>query len=332
MPLALSEELDLGDAPGALSIGLVNNMPGEAARSTKRQFSSLLVAGAGRRVISLRCFTITGDGCESRGDLDELANCRLDALIVTGMPPTAAKLTDEPCWAQFTRLIDLARDRAIPTIWSCLAAHAAVLHLDGIERRALPRKLSGLANCARVEPSHPITAGLPARWRVPHSRYNDVPEAALAACGYRILARSPEAGADMFFKDAGAPFLFLQGHPEYEAHTLLKEYGRDVGAFLAGLRVLYPAMPSNYLAPHAVALLDRYREHTSEAQAPGSMMTFPWAECQEGLAAPWRVMAVSLWTNWLAGIVARRNARGSCRDTEAAPYTPLDGPTPVLLP
>ena len=76
-------------------------------------------------------------------DLSELWASRLDGLIVTGTEPRAAALTDEPYWRTLTKLIDWAEDHTISTVWSCLAAHAAVLHLDGIERRRLPRKLSG---------------------------------------------------------------------------------------------------------------------------------------------------------------------------------------------
>ena len=46
-------------------------------------------------------------------------------------------------------------------------------------------------------------------------------------------------------------FLFLQGHPEYEAGTLLREYRRDIARFLRGEREHYPAVPQGYFDARA---------------------------------------------------------------------------------
>ena len=59
------------------------------------------------------------------------------------------------------------------TIWSCLAAHAAVLHLDGIERHRLGAKCSGVYDCAKVT-DHWLTQGYPSPLKVPHSRLNEL--------------------------------------------------------------------------------------------------------------------------------------------------------------
>ena len=62
-------------------------------------------------------------------------------------------------------------------------------------------------DCMKVT-DHGILDGAPSRWRVPHSRYNDLPEDALASSGYRILSRLPDTGADMFVKQ-GRPYSFF---------------------------------------------------------------------------------------------------------------------------
>ena len=46
------------------------------------------------------------------------------------------------------------------------------------------------------------------------------------------LTRSDEAGVGLFAKTQGSLFFFVQGHPEYEAETLLREYRRDIGRYL----------------------------------------------------------------------------------------------------
>src|SRR5215472_712905 len=138
-----SHAAGFGDAHD-LVIGLVNNMPDGALHTTERQFRELLVTAAQGFGVSLRFFSLPGVFrappaqlyvSECYEDIGRLWSMRLDCLIVTGTEPRAASLAGEPYWAAFTELIDQAQEHAIPTVWSCLAAHAAVLHLDGVSRR-----------------------------------------------------------------------------------------------------------------------------------------------------------------------------------------------------
>jgi homoserine O-succinyltransferase/O-acetyltransferase len=309
-PAAGSAERRQGAAP--LVIGLVNSMPGEARQHTERQFRAILSAAAWDVPMELRFFTLdtlaAGEAAPRYEDAAMLEAAAPDGLIVTGMPPRAAALEDEPYWPRLTELVDFAVDAAIPTLWSCLAAHAAVLYLDGIERRRLPQKLSGLVDCARTEAEHPILAGLPPRWQVPHSRYNDVPEEALAERGYRILSRSAGAGADIFVRDDTAPFLFCQGHPEYDAQALLREYRRDIRQFLTRERDDYPAMPRNYFGPEAAAQLAAFRARACRERTVERLADFPIDACRADVRHAWGDLAVGLYANWLA-LVAQAKAR-----------------------
>lgn len=298
---------------GALVIGLVNSMPGEARRHTEQQFRAILSAAAGATPVELRCFSLgaapsdKADPAATRyEDTAALEAAAPDGLIVSGMPPRAARLCDEPYWPRLTALVDFAIEASIPTVWSCLAAHGVALYLDGIERQRLPRKLSGLVDCVRTEAEHPAMNGLPRRWRVPHSRYNDLPEQALRAHGYRILSHSAEAGADIFAKDDRAPFLFCQGHPEYDAHSLLREYRRDIRQFLAGERPDYPAAPQRYFSGAMTAQLDEFREQALRARTVDRLADFPMTACMADLRHPWRDLSVSLYANWLADVAARK--------------------------
>jgi Homoserine O-succinyltransferase len=143
----------------------------------------------------------------------------LDGLIVTGTEPKAANLVDEPYWAAFSQLVDWASHNTISTIWSCLAAHAAVLHLDRIERVPLREKCIGIFDCDKLA-DHPLTANLPPRLAIPHSRWNELSEAALLANGYQVLTRSAAAGIEAFVRQEQSLFLFFPGHPEYGASPL----------------------------------------------------------------------------------------------------------------
>ncbi|WP_428395180.1 homoserine O-acetyltransferase/O-succinyltransferase family protein [Lichenicoccus sp.] len=291
-PIALQSRL----APG-VTIGLVNNASGSALLATERQFAR------GMRM-PLRLFTcpeIARDRPPHGADgapyerFDDLFACGLDALIVTGLQPRAARLQDEPAWSSLARIADWAARHDVPVLWSCLAAHAAVLRLDGIARTRLPRKLSGVFPCAVAAPGHPLMRGLARGWAHPHSRYNDLAEAALVARGYRILSRSPRAGVDVFAGPLAGPgrFVFFQGHPEYEAETLLAEYRRDLLRTLRGGGGPPPAPPSGVLPAATEAALGRLAADDSEA----ALRLLDNA----AVTAPWQPRAARLFGNWLAG-------------------------------
>src|SRR5436853_164833 len=101
------------------------------------------------------------------------------------IPSPSLALPEEGYWREFTELVDWTKTNTRSTIWSCLAAHAAVLHLDGIERQRLPQKCSGVYDCAKSG-DDPLTGDLPSSIRISHSRLDEVREKDLAAHGYRI--------------------------------------------------------------------------------------------------------------------------------------------------
>jgi homoserine O-succinyltransferase len=189
-----------------LDIGLINNMPDAALESTERQFIELLDAAARNIVVRLRLFCLPEVPRSEAGqqylrtcysDIVELWSNGLDGLIVTGTEPRAPSLKEEPYWGALTRVADWADANAVSAVWSCLAAHAAVLHMDGIGRHALADKRFGVFDCAAIS-EHPSLAGVKSPLRIVHSRWNELHEDELAACDYVVLTRSAEAGADMF--------------------------------------------------------------------------------------------------------------------------------------
>jgi len=301
-----------------VTIGLINNMPDAAIEATERQFVGLLRAAATDTVVCLKLFALPDvpRGAQARfalegryRDVGALWDCELDGLIVTGTEPRADDLKNEPYWATLTEVVDWAQKNTAATIWSCLAAHAAVLRLDGIARRQTPDKTFGVFACEAVS-SHPLMTPATAL-RVPHSRYNDLAAAELAESGYRILSRSAVAGVDMFAKELGASslFLFLQGHPEYEATTLLREYRRDVARFLRGERERYPRMPQGYFAPAAALMANAFRARALHEPHVDLIPDFPTAALAAGLEANWRRSAVGLYARWIDFLKERKTTR-----------------------
>jgi homoserine O-succinyltransferase len=251
-----------------IHLGLVNNMPDAALEATERQFRALLLEAAQGLPLRLSLYALPevarSEGARQRIEssyarIGALWNSHLDGLIVTGAEPGAGSLSDQPYWASLLQLIDWTEDNTYSAVWSCLAAHAAVLRMDGIERRPLKSKLFGVFQCAKTAEDR-LTSGLPERYGVPHSRWNDLPEDALSACGYRILSRSNEAGVDAFAKQRRSLFVFLQGHPEYDDGSLLLEYRRDLRRFHSGESTWRPgAFPAGVRCNWRPAAVQFYR-------------------------------------------------------------------------
>jgi len=299
-----------GDPTGnVLTIGLVNNMPDSALRATERQFCALLGAASENRLIKLQFFSLPGikRSAETRAhisryydDFLDLERSPPDGLIVTGAEPRAATLQGESYWEALARLIEWADEWAIPGIWSCLAAHAAVLQLDGIERDPLGDKLSGLFECQINSNGHQILQGLPDRWRVPHSRLYGLSEGALMSSGYTILSRSHEVGPDIFVRRKRGLQLFFQGHPEYTPSSLVGEYRRDVTRFFGGQRSTYPGMPLHYFDRPTCAGLEKLRERACRLRDPDMLAEFDALIGGVSPESPWFHGARQIYANWLS--------------------------------
>jgi homoserine O-succinyltransferase/O-acetyltransferase len=305
------------NAPNCVTVGLINNMPDAALAATERQFIDLIRTAAPNVVVLLKLFAIPevprGDGARRElaqryRDVAELWNTPLDGLIVTGTEPRATNLRDEPYWDTLSNVVDWARDHTSSTIWSCLAAHTAVLHSDGIERRTLKEKRCGVFDC-RLAADHPLTEHFPQPFWVPHSRYNDLPEADLRGCGYTILTRSPAAGVDAFAKQDGSFFLFFQGHPEYDADSLLREYRRDAARFLKRERECYPVMPVGYFSGETEKIAAAFRAQALADRRADLAAAFPMATLEAELLWPWRSAALGIYEKWCAYLSARKAER-----------------------
>jgi homoserine O-succinyltransferase len=301
---------------GTLHVGLVNNMPDTALRATELQFARLLKDASGVLDVQLRLFSLPqiqrGELVRSRmegfyADADTLPTSGIDALIVTGAEPCADGLRQENYWDALAHLVDWAEIGTLSSLFSCLAAHAAVEHLSGIARQKLPRKLSGVFAVDRA--SHdPLLTGMPAQIRVPHSRRNTLAESDLAAKDYCVLSRLESGGVDSFARamPGRSLFLFLQGHPEYGAQTLGREYLRDMGRFLRGECAERPAIPEQYFdraTEKALAALD------DESQGPDDWARYSGIVSGALPLQSWRGHAIKLFGNWLALIAAEKMRR-----------------------
>ena len=307
-----------------LRIGLVNNMPDSALYATERQFARLIEAASEEYDIRLTLVSLKSIPreqemqaaiSETYRDARQIRLASPDALVMTGAEPREASLSDEPFWGELTALMDWSRGGVVSTLYSCLAAHAAAYHRDGVLRRKLVQKLSGVYE-SEVVLAHEITAGLQ-RMMTPHSRHNALAECDLDAKGYLTLTRSPEAGADVFVKERETLEVFWQGHPEYDRDTLAREYRRDMLRFLRGERPRAPKAPAHYFDAEALAQIDAA---LAGAKTGGAIETVVAALNSEALApatAFWREAATQLMRNWL-GAIARRKSAGQSTEFATA--------------
>ena len=297
-----------------IDIGLVNNMPDAAMEATVRQFLALLGAADDGVAVHLKLFSMPGvPSSEWRRqhlsayylDFGEIWNTHLDGLIVTGTEPRAFDLAAEPYWEDLAKLVDWAEENTTATVWSCLAAHAAVLHLDGIKRSPLARKCFGLFEHTTA-PEHRLLQSQSSPILTPHSRWNELPEESLTSSGYRVLSKSTVAGVDIFVKERKSLFLFFQGHPEYEADTLAREHRRDVGRFLRGERDDYPNLPDRYFDPAATELLNAFRTRALADRREELLSVFPVEQIFRNLTHSWHTQASCTYRNWLNYIIERK--------------------------
>jgi homoserine O-succinyltransferase len=299
----------LADRGRRLRVELVNNMPDAAVFSTQRQFIRLLEEAAATYEVTLGLTSLASveRGAEARREMGELYRAPFkpgeappDAVIVTGAEPRAPELDAEPYWRELTDLFDLTRARSHATLASCLAAHALVLHRDGVRRRRCGQKLSGLYP-SEVVARHVLTEGV-SGGLTPHSRWNGLDEDELTAKGYVVLTRAGAAGVDMFAQDGPHLALCFQGHPEYDGDTLAREFRRDATRALAGGPI--PQPPVNYYPPEIErrlrAHLDAMLAGEEASHLPDIVKTAP--------APEWRTRAAAVVANWLQAVSARKAA------------------------
>ena len=131
-----------------LHIGFLNMMPDAALVATERQFIRLV--GNCNRIAQFYVYPFSLPGLP-RGaetlDYIEKYYCKfedikeqgLDALIITGANIANPRLEQEPFWEPLMEVVRWADQNVASTLCSCLATHALLKYLYGIERQALPR-------------------------------------------------------------------------------------------------------------------------------------------------------------------------------------------------
>jgi homoserine O-succinyltransferase len=299
-------------------IAFINNMPDAALEDTEMQFFELLEAAAGGISVRIKLHSLSGVPRGDRGQdhlngfyfgTDDLFDHQFDGVIMTGTEPRQSNLRNEPYWPALANVLNWAESNTVSTILSCLAAHAGVLYSDGINRHPLSDKQFGVFAFTKSA-DHELTRGAAEEIRFPHSRWNEVLAGELMASGYLVLSHSAEGGVDSFVKQKKRSlFVHFQGHPEYEAQTLLKEYRRDIRRFLKRERETYPSMPKGYFDAAGEKLAAKFRDVLIADRREELMKGFPEDALIGTLQKTWHSSSITIYSNWLRYVVSHKADR-----------------------
>jgi homoserine O-succinyltransferase len=295
-----------------LHIGLLNMMPDKALEATERQFLRLVGESNQIAQFYVHPFTLkeiqrSADGAkhiaEYYQDVDEIKEQGLDALIITGANVIGPELSNQAFWDPLRKITEWANDNVTSTLCSCLATHALLEFRYGIKRKPLNNKRWGVYSHRVVDKKHPLVLGVNTRFDVPHSRFNQVDLEQFEAAGLNVLVNSDEAGVHLAVSEDGFRMVFFQGHPEYDAISLMKEYKREVGRYIFEGIEDYPPVPENYFGQLNNAILEEYRERVGTAMHNNSAIPeFPEHILVPGLDNTWHDSAEAVINNWIGKV------------------------------
>jgi homoserine O-succinyltransferase len=298
-----------------MKCAFVNNMPDSAFDATERQFLDLLHQGSGTTTIEVERYAMEG---VPRGDrvaqriaeeyspLEEIRHQAPDLLLVTGANPVEQEIEKELFWNDLSDLLTWGTENVHSMLLSCLTAHAALTVFDGIGRENLSSKCTGVFR-QQIDHSHPLAAGLGEEVSLPHSRWNTVDRDAVCAAGYRIAMQSDAVGWSVATRTVGrSDVVLVQGHPEYEASSLLREYRRDARRYVARERDDLPCLPFECVAPEDwPGLVELHETITGGRRDPDVVEAYPFREVGARATRTWAGVAERLYANWLAGVTVR---------------------------
>ena len=295
-----------------LHIGLLNMMPDKALEATERQFFRLVGESNQIARFYVHPFTLKELQRSTEGrkhvekyykSFEQIQSDGLDALIITGANVVDPALDRQEFWSPLIGVVDWAYDNVTSILCSCLATHALLQFRYGQKRIPLPVKCWGVFSHRVRDRSHPLVDGVNTRFDVPHSRFNAVTPQQFAEAGLNVLVASDEIGVHLAASDDGLRLVFFQGHPEYDANSLLKEYKREVLRFMDGETDVYPPFPENYFTLQTRAILAEYRERVEAARNKGlELPPFPEQLISPSLDNTWHDSAESVINNWIGQV------------------------------
>ena len=176
-----------------------------------------------------------------------------DLLIVTGSNPIEKRIEDEPYWSEMVDLLTWASDTSMPCCSRACRRMPPLTSLMAWSGSDFPQnapvsfssRLTKHIHSARGLDTGDRTPALANQYGVPgHSRAMQATTSpfSLDAEGWAVAAR--EIGH--------ANVVLVQGHPEYDPSSLLREYHRDARRYVHHEQDALPVLPLHCVAPQGL--------------------------------------------------------------------------------
>ncbi|MGH1376542.1 MAG: homoserine O-succinyltransferase MetA [Alphaproteobacteria bacterium] len=298
-----------------MHIGLLNMMPDAAMAATERQFFRLV--GESNQIAQLYIHPFTLPELERNSETTEyikqyyepfekLKEEGLDALIITGANVSQPNLEQEVFWEPLKHVLDWSWDNVTSTLCSCLATHAVMQLRYNQKRNALSNgKLWGVYKHHVTDRTHPLVRNMNTVFDVPHSRFNQISPDQFKQAGMKTLVSGDNnIGTHIAVSPDGFRLVCMQGHPEYDTISLLKEYQREIKLYKSGGRDTPPPFPLNYFKDETIEKLMLHNPEDMNEQEINELSLI----LSNTLENTWTDSARSIIASWIGLVYQITNA------------------------
>lgn len=158
---------------------------------------------------------------------DEVKNNKYDGMIITGAPVEMMEFEQVEYWDELCEIMEWSKTHVTSTFHICWGAQAGLYYHFGIKKYPLEKKCFGVFPHTVEYKNSILFRGFDDCFMVPQSRHTTIDRKEVEAVEeLKILASSEETGIYALMTPKGKQ-IFITGHSEYDANTLLQEYLRD---------------------------------------------------------------------------------------------------------
>ena len=166
----------------------------------------------------------------------DIKHRKFDGLIVTGVNLLEPDVTREDIWPHIREICDWSASNVFSSLFLCWGAMAALRHFHGVECYNGKAKTWGVFEHRILSDKGGLLFGLPDRFPVPTSRWQQLRSEDLRRHeAIELISESREGGpfimAETARHDDGEQVyprrVYILNHPEYDTETLKREFERD---------------------------------------------------------------------------------------------------------
>jgi len=158
---------------------------------------------------------------------DELKHRKFDGMVITGAPVELMEFEEVDYWQELCQIMEWTKTNVHSTFHICWGAQAGLYYHYGVKKYTMDKKLFGVYEHKADYKRSILLRGFDDVFWVPHSRHTTIRREDVEKIpDMKILASSDKAGVYAMSNKQGRQ-IFVTGHSEYDADTLLKEYIRD---------------------------------------------------------------------------------------------------------